>query len=177
MILEHLWDMYSAQLIIFGKDTSLMNPSNKLLESELLKMSSGDSIASFYKLFDQYSKKFNSEIMGKVMKQHIDSFLTGYKWEGRGGINYTTLEYKINKDGVNQLSSSRETWFKEITYQSEGVFSMKPKIYRGGYSYFGKNGTMRFLGKDSLKVNYGTALTGGSVYILVRGKKLEPASK
>jgi len=187
MILEHLWDMYSAQLTVFGKDTALMNASNSLLESELIKISKNDSLTAFYRVYDAYKDKFPSTVMTSVLTKHIDNFLMGYVWNGSGSLSQGKLKFERNEKNecVFKSAANNSFWdgnmtiYKDFKYKSEGVYTMKPRVWDNwnGYSYFTNNGSMRFIGKDTLKVNYGGALEGGEINYFTRGKKLEPASK
>jgi len=176
MILGHDWVMYNAQLDVYGRDTSLMASSNKTLEQELLKMIRSDSLRAFYKVYDTYNARFNSAIMTSVMNTHVDEFLNKNYWKGTGSLAGQKLYFERDAEGSNGKSgNSLNGWnkgmtiYKAIVYTKEGVFEMKPRIYRGGGSYFGKGGSVMFKGKDSLKINYGKALHNEVSYFLRDG--------
>ncbi len=180
MITGHDWLMYNSQLDIYSRDTSLMAKSNKVLEQELMKMIKNDSLVAFYKVFDTYKSRFNSEIMKNVMHSHIDEFLNKHKWKGTGSLSGQTLYFERDEEGANGKSAKTLngwnkglTIYKAIAYDKEGIFSMKPRIYRGGGSYFGKGGSVAFKGKDSLKINYGKALHN-TVNYFVRDEEIKP---
>jgi hypothetical protein len=181
MITGHDWVMYNSQLDIYSRDTALMSKSNKVLEQELSKMIKNDSLVAFYKVFDTYKARFNSEIMKTAMHSHMDGFLNTHKWKGTGSLSGQTLYFERDEEGSNGKSAKTLngwnkglTIYKAIAYDKEGIFTMKPRIYRGGGSYFGKGASVAFKGKDSLKVNYGKALHN-TVNYFVRGDELKPA--
>ena len=181
IILAHNWELYNSQLDIYGKDSLLMNLADKDLEEELINMSRKDSTQAFYKVYDTYKDRFNPKVLNSAMNNHIDDFLKDYSWNGTSRVlSKNKLKYEINSENVRQLISfinSGSGWskdkvlYKEIEYLKEGKFSMKPRIFRGGSSYFGRKGSLTFIGKDSLSVNYGTRDIAKQTFI--RGDKLE----
>lgn len=184
MITRHDWVMYCAQLGPYGRDTALMNKASKILEKELLTMARKDSTLAFYKVYDAYLDKFSSEVMSKVMTTHIDEFLSGSEWDGRTGFEGQRLIFERDKDGMQGKSNKTmngwnigKTIYKNISYRKEGVMTMKPRIWGYWGEYFGGNGSMRFMGSDTLKINYGTDIRGGAINYFVRGKKLSENSE
>lgn len=165
MILRHDWAMYNMQLDLYGRDTSLMRKSNLSLEKELLKMMRSDSLKAYYKVHDSYKNRFSSTVLASVMQTHMDEFLNDNFWKGGKGMAGHKLYFERDKEGSNAKSGKTlngwtkgMTIYKAIVYDTNGTFSMKPRIYRGYGSYFGKGGSISFQGKDSLKINYGKAL-------------------
>jgi hypothetical protein len=181
IILAHNWELYNSQLDIYGKDSLLMNLTDKDLEEELINMINKDSTKAFYKVYDTYKDRFDSLVLTSVMNKHIDDFLKDYNWKGTKDLSKGKLKYERNSKNESQLISNinNSFWskniiiYKEIKYSKEGKFSMKPRIFRGGSgsSYFGRKGSLTFIGKDSLSVNYGTRGIGKGTFI--RGDKLE----
>jgi hypothetical protein len=164
MISRHDWAMYNLQLDLYGRDTSLMRKSNSYLEKELLKMMRSDSLKAYYKVHDFYKNRFSSTVLASVMQTHMDEFLNNNFWkeEKNGGGK---LYFERDKEGsIAKSAKTLHGWtkgipiYKAIVYDTNGTFSMKPRIFRGHRSYFGKGGSISFQGKDSLKVNYGKAL-------------------
>ncbi len=184
MIVNHDWVNYNKQLDLYGKDSLLMKTANKTLEKELINMINKDSTKAFYKVYDSYKDRFNSLVLMSVMNKHIDDFLKDYNWKGTKGLSKGKLKYERNNKNESQLISNvnNDFWskniviYKEIKYTKDGKFSMKPKLWNNssGGTYFAQKGSLRFISKDSLFIDYGTSMTSGRINYFIRGEKLTP---
>ena len=179
IISAHDWALLSETFITYGKDTSWNNPARKFFKNELLNMIKKDSVDGFYKMFDAYKTKLPSVELADAMHYRMDSFLEGYVFNGTASLKGQKLYFERSESGVNAKSykslngwDKNSTIYKDIQYDKEGVFIMQPRIYQGGGSYFGKGGSLRLVGKDSLKINYGKSLRG-EVLFFIRDEKIE----
>ena len=184
MIVNHDWVNYSKQLDLYGKDVLLIKTANITLEKELINMINKDSTKAFYKVYDTYKDRFDSLVLTSVMNKHIDDFLKDYNWKGTKSLSQGKLKYERNSKNESQLISNVNNYFwskniliyKEIKYSKEGKFSMKAKLWdnSSGGTYFTQKGSLRFISKDSLFIDYGPSNATIRICYFTRGEKLKP---
>lgn len=190
MTKDHKWGMLGAANSTYGVDSLLINEGAKYLEKELVSIWKKDSMDMLYRIIDQHKTKLPSSAITAALNGYEDDLLLGYYWKGikslKGQKLYFTREiikdYKGNDEGLKiHGKSALQTsyWnknlaiYKNISYDSAGIYQVHPRIYKGYKQYFSKRGSMKFLGKDTLKINYGQRLSTSNKVYFVRGDKIE----
>lgn len=194
MVKDEFWPMYGMALTTFQNDTALVNHGHRALENKLMKIVDMDSMDMLYRIIDEHKQSLPSDILAKATEYYEDKMLTGYEWESFKGMSGQKLyfvrevvdNYKGENEGNKMQGKSNKTrngWnkdrviYRNIAYDSAGLYNVQPRIFKNNYyrnnQYFGRYGSMRFIGKDTIKVNYGQRLSGSTKVWFVRGDKLE----
>ncbi|MDC1403560.1 hypothetical protein N8328_04060 [Crocinitomicaceae bacterium] len=190
MAKNHKWAMLGAANSSYSADTLLIAEGAKYLERELTSIWKKDSLDMLYRVIDQHKTKLPNSAITGALNSYEDEMLLGYYWKGikflKGQKLYFTREaikdYKGNDDdlkihGKSALKTS--FWkkniaiYKNISYDSAGIYQVHPRIYKGYKQYFSKRGSMKFIGNDTIKINYEQRLSSSSKVYFVRGDKIE----
>lgn len=198
MVDNHFWPMYSAALTTYVNDSSLINYAHDALSIELKKIVDMDSMHMYYKIIDG-NNGIPSELFGKITEYYEDKMLLGFEWESVKGMIgqrlYFTREVVDNWQGENEgnkiqakSNKTKNGWsknnviYRNICYDSAGIYHAQPRIFQSGYrrnkQYFSEKGSMSFVHKDTILVNYGGTISSNNKVWFVRKEKLkeEPES-
>ena len=189
----HQWKMLGIANKTYAKDKKLIKEGAKHLQKELISIWKKDSMNLFYKIIDEHKDKLPKSAVTAALNKYEDNMLTGYEWEGRGNLKGQKLHFvrEIAKDhkGKNEgnkiqgkSNKTKNGWnrnsiiYRNICYDSLGSYNAQPRIFKGygTRQYFGKRGSIKFISKDKIKINYGQRLRDASKYYFIRGKKLKP---
>ena len=193
MVKDHFWPMYSATLTTYVNDTSLINYAHNALYIELKKIVDMDSMNMLYRIIDN-NKTIPSELFIRVTEYYEDNVLLGFEWESFKGMIgqkvYFTREVFYNWKGENEgnkiqakSNKTKSGWtknnviYRNICYDSAGIYKLQPRVFQQSYyrtkQYFSKTGSMRFVHKDTIIVNYGGSIRSGNRVWFVRRNRLE----
>jgi hypothetical protein len=193
MINHQYWSMFSATLVNYQNDTSIVNHGHRNFISEMKRIIDMDSMAMFYRIIDN-NKSIPNNLFKTAVEYYEDKMLTGYEWESVKGMSgqylYFVRETADDWQGKNEgnkmqakSNKSKSGWtknnviYRNICYDSVGIYSMQPRVFQTGYysssQYFGKGGSMRFIGKDTVIVNYGGYVSSDNRVWFVRRDKLK----
>ena len=188
MTKAHQWKMLGIANKTYAKDKKLIKEGSEHLQKELISIWKKDSMELFYKIIDEHKDKLPKSAITAAINKYEDKMLTGYIWEGKGKWKgrklYFVREKSKDKKGKNEgnkiQGKTDDGWWKKnitiyrnISYDSLGSFSAQPKIFKGNYEYFGKRGSIKFISKDKIKINYGQRLKTNTKYYFIRGEKLK----
>jgi len=189
---RHFWTMFSSELSTYQNDTVLVNHAKKALIEELKNIVDMDSLQMLYRIIDN-NKSIPTTLFTEATEYYEDRILTNYEWESFKGIKGQKLyfvravvdNWKGENEGNKIQAKSNKTkngWtknnviYRNICYDSTGIYSLQPRIFQSGYyrtkEYFAKSGTLRFVSKDTLIVNYGGSIRSGNRVWFVRRDKL-----
>ena len=190
MAKNHKWAMLGAANSSYSADTLLIAEGAKYLERELTSIWKKDSLDMLYRVIDQHKTKLPNSAITGALNSYEDEMLLGYYWKGIKYLKeqklYFTREvikdYKGNDDDLKIHGKSAlktNGWkkniaiYKNISYDSAGIYQVHPRIYKGYKQYFSKRGSMKFIGNDTIKINYEQRLNTSSKVYFVRGDKIE----
>lgn len=190
MAKDNKWKMLGAANLAYASDTLLIHEGAKSLTEELVSIWKNDSIETLYDIIDNHKANLPKMAIDSAMNAFEDHMLLGYYWKGikalKGQKLYFTREalkgYKGKDEGVKihgRSALKTSYWkkdiviYKNISYDSAGIFNVQPRIYKGNKQYHSKRGSMKFMGKDTIKVNYEQRLSTTNKVYFVRGDKKE----
>jgi hypothetical protein len=182
------WKMLGLANTTFSADTALIAKGSISLEKVLTSIWKKDSMDMFYRVIDEHGDNLPNSAIKASLNKYEDKMLLGYYWEGirayRGMKLYFSREiikdYRGNDEGLKihgKSAKSRSGWkkdgaiYKNISYSKEGIYTVHPRIFKNSKQYFSKRGSMRFIGNDTIKINYGQRLNSSSKVYFVRGKE------
>ena len=184
------WEMLGLANVTFSADTALIAEGAISLEKALTSIWGKDSMDMLYRVIDEHRDDLPNSAINASLNKYEDKMLLGYYWEGiksfRGNKLYFLREiikdYRGNDEGLKihgKSAKSRNGWrkngaiYKNISYNKEGVYDVHPRIFKNSKQYFSKRGSMRFIGNDTIKINYGQRLNSSSKVYFVRGKEID----
>ena len=145
-----------------------------------------------YRVIDQHKTKLPNSAVTAALNGYEESILAGYEWIGSGSLKGQKLyfireiakDWKGNDQGnkiQGKSNRSKNGWtknniiYRNIAYDSAGIYNVQPRIFKsyGNRQYFSTHGSMRIIGKDTLKINYGKSLRSKSINFFIRGDKKE----
>ena len=192
MAKNHKWAMLGAANSSYSADTILIAEGAKYLERELTSIWKKDSLDMLYRVIDQHKTKLPNSAVTAALNGYEESILAGYEWVGSGSLKGQKLyfvreiakDWKGNDQGnkiQGKSNRSKNGWtknniiYRNIAYDSAGIYNVQPRIFKsyGNRQYFSKHGSMRIIGKDTLKINYGKSLRSKSINFFIRGDKIE----
>ena len=189
----HQWKMLGIANKTYAKDKKLIKEGAKHLQKELISIWKKDSMDLFYKIIDEHKDKLPKSAVTGALNKYEEKMLFGYEWKATNRLKGQKLYFvrEIAKDhkGKNQgnkiqgkSNKTKNGWnrnsiiYRNICYDSLGSYNLQPRIFKGSGSrqYFSRRGSLEFISKDKIKINYEQRLRGGGKVTFVRSDKLKP---
>ena len=189
MIENNKYDMFNESFNLYKNDSAISLDAINNLSKSIYTILISSKKKEAYLIIDKYKGVLPDAALNKAIEEFLNYILLGSQWEIKssqhiikGNYIYFSRDTLKNiiplKTTLNGKSSSNNSgWtkgkiiYKNIVYTKNGKFGANPLIFRGSQSYYGKRGSLEVISYDSLVINYGQQITGGSKINLVRSAK------